>query len=315
MSRLQRLVHSLIQVLVDYNEAKTRSPKVMEQYLKMSHEELMGALDHMIIEATTNSSRGSLLKYFRFVINELKPLIDKIEPLEEKEEDLIKDNLVAIMANCMNLLDLSQSNSITVFFDDRTAELYGFRRSLYFGATAPCESGQVIEKVLLKPFGFSGKESPEKIRAVISLMIDEHKEGLLPVQQMAKQIKVLTSENELLRHKIDSAKEKDTNIIEAMENLTRDHAELRINFDKLSVKNRLLNEEMEELRVKYSNLQNNPPAVPDNSNPYRRAKASVMMASPAARYSGLAGLSFLESFHKEEGPATEKPTSMFPGQV
>lgn len=244
MSRLQNLVNSLVTVILNYTDPKRLKGQTEEGLLQKSHGDLIKDLTQLIEGATASYvTRRTLLDYFLYELNTLKPLADKSTPLDEVELKRIKIHLLALITNTQDLLKIDKTSSLPISYNeedrDKTVQISGFidGGTLY---SSTCRSGQVIqhwhediEKLSVFP-----TDSLKDAQLFLGHIIDEHHSAiLLPhLEKENHQLKVENtrlSESEALEKREKEAAQKKV-------------AELEEKLRALEEQNRRLQEESQK---------------------------------------------------------------------
>ncbi|CDZ78648.1 chromosome segregation protein SMC [Legionella massiliensis] len=204
MSRLQNLVNSMITVITGYNEIHTKNKYSLEAMLKQPHAELEQTLIAITKEATSSRDyyrRSSLFDYFLHVIKEVKPLVDKEEPLDSESYQRVQTLLTNLLDDVKLLLKTVQTDTITVHYDGKEAKILG---SLYGGwAGGFCQSGGVLNRWIKSPDVFPAEEfnsaafiagNMEKHQAIVGYPLyrkktDELTTKLEEAQKVEKQLR------------------------------------------------------------------------------------------------------------------------------
>ncbi|WP_019217364.1 hypothetical protein [Legionella tunisiensis] len=185
MSRLQNLVNSLVTVVLNYTDPKRLKGHTEESLLQKSHDDLIEDLAQLIGDSTVSYvTRRTLLDYFLYELNTLKPLADKSTPFGEAELKRIKTHLLALITNTKNLLKIDKTDSLSVSYNeeerDVSVEIFGFidGGTLY---SSTCRSGQVIqhwhediEKLSVFP-----TDSLKNPQLFLDHIVDEHHTAIL----------------------------------------------------------------------------------------------------------------------------------------
>lgn len=257
MSKLQEFMGKIVQIIVSYNETQT-TINHSEDFSSKSPGELHQFLQDIITEATTvYETRKSLLEYFLFIVDTIKPLTDKKQSLSQIEQQTIFDTLSSLMNTIKLLLKTSHSNSITVKYSNSIEKMPGFMRGALKGYSL-CNTGQVISRELAEslnqvPFGDYLKK-----------LIFEHQLPLLEIERMGKAISDGSTEKELMQEKIKTLTEQIEQQQQEVANLKMENQELSSKFELFKAdtelkekqprpeieENILLRQQLEELKTK-----------------------------------------------------------------
>ncbi|HHF7345860.1 TPA: hypothetical protein ACPSKB_002290 [Legionella feeleii] len=249
MSRLQNLVNSLVSVILNYTDPKRLKGHTEESLLQKSHEDLIKDLTQLIKDATASyETRRTLLDYFLYELNTLKPLADKSTPLGEAELKRIETHLLALITNTQDLLKIDKTSSLPVSYNeedrDATVKISGFIDGGNFYSST-CRSGQVIqrwhegiEKLSVFPTD-SLKDAP----LFLDHIIDEHHSAIL-LPHLAAENRGLKVENTRLSESEALAKREK----EALQKKADAFDELQEKFRILEEREKLSAEENKRLQ-------------------------------------------------------------------
>lgn len=244
MSRLQNLVNSLVTVILNYTDPKRLKGLTAELLLQKSHEELIKDLTQLIKEATAiYETRCSLLNYFLYELNTLKPLADnKPEPLSEIELNRIKTHLVDLISNTQKLLKIEKVNFLPVNYNEEdreaTAKISGFidGGTLY---SSTCRSGQVIQlwhgDISIFPI-----DSLKNVPSFLDHIVNEHHTALL--------LPHLVEEN----RKLKAVNTRLSESVEGLQSQASSVSELREKFHILEEREKQLAEENSRLQEEHA---------------------------------------------------------------
>lgn len=255
MSRLQNLINSLIEVIVDYYETQTQKDYSLEALLKMPNEELMSTLQTLINDATkVYKTRSNLLNYFFYEISTLKPVVDAPEPLNEIDCMAIHERLFKLITNIKTLLETSQSSTISVSYDNKSKDIYGFIRGA-MGYWTLCNSGQLIQDKFINVLNLPVDNSVKTLNGFIVTMIDEHQTALqLPL--LTKENKQLKEENTALREVSTQTQEQVSELQKKIQDLQEQKNILENQLQSLKNEQEKMSDELERLRIENSSLRN-----------------------------------------------------------
>lgn len=196
MSKLQKMLQKITQVIVSYYETQISHSYSLESYSNKSHEELQEFLQSLIDEATKKwPTRRSLLQYFLFVIDTIKPLADKKSPMTQDEEDLVLNTLVLLLTTCRHLLSASQSETVNAKYGETITPIPGFVRGFAKGYSF-CNTGQLINSVLFEPLKIT---KDTDIQEMIKELISRHQAPLLETDKLVKEIDLKNTTISLLQ--------------------------------------------------------------------------------------------------------------------
>ena len=185
MSRLQNLVNSLVSVVLNYTDPKGLKGQTEESLLQKSHGDLVKERTKLIEDATASyGTRRTLLDYFLYELNTLKPLVDKSTPLDEVELKRIKAHLRALITHTQGLLKIDKTSSLSVSYieedRDKTVQISGFidAGTLY---SSTCRSGQVIQRwhESIEKLSVFPDDNLKDAQLFLDHIIDEHHHAIL----------------------------------------------------------------------------------------------------------------------------------------
>lgn len=184
MSRLQTIVYSIAQVIVEYGELQKVKTEPLKTLLKKSHLDFIEALQTIINDATkVYEDRLSLLNYLLFEIKLLKPLVEQ-PTLGLEESELIKQELQSFILTIYKLIKTSKSEKISVNYDNEKVEIPGFIRGFTEGYY-PCASGQIIKEKFVKPLLLQDHEESTVKRFVENLVTAHQREITIPNENIS----------------------------------------------------------------------------------------------------------------------------------
>ncbi|KTC84150.1 hypothetical protein [Legionella brunensis] len=244
MSRLQNVILSLCEVIISYSESQSKTNKTYsrEELLKKSHLDFMESLQTIINEGTTiYVTRVSLLNYFHFEINRLKPLLEQNAPLSQEDTLIMQQHLQALILNVNKLLNTSQSSTVTINYRKKSEDIPGFIRGMAKGWTL-CNSGQIIQDGFIAPLGLL-EYSEKTVANFIDCLIKEH--------QLEVGMPLLSRENGELKKEISTLKENNESLTEANLKLENDKQRMSEEIESLKLDTSTLKEEKGKLEKQY----------------------------------------------------------------
>ncbi|MDX1836652.1 hypothetical protein DIZ81_00465 [Legionella taurinensis] len=221
MSRLQELINTVAQIIINYYE-ETQSQNIdvpLELLYAKPHDEFMSELDKIIQKATSNGyhDRQSLLQYARQVVNDLRPLVEKGTPLSTEEELLVKNTLKSFVADCGLLLKTDQGKKLSILYGNDTWEMKGCIRGV-MGRYNYAVSGTVLNELLfsspkskfqfpLFPSPIQDKTTLSEIESMITIFINQHQNPLKKHAELKKENERLKKQCEELESSSRKAEE------------------------------------------------------------------------------------------------------------
>ncbi|MDI9817709.1 MULTISPECIES: hypothetical protein [unclassified Legionella] len=273
MSDLQKVIHSLCEVIIGYNETQTGKVYSLEELLKQSDSDFLKSLEAILKDATKNwPIRTGLLNYILFEIKELKPLVEQTHLLTTEEEKKVKENLTDLLVNIKKLLETSKSENVEVKYAGKREEMPGLK---LWGL---CNSGQLLKKKLLEPLKLDSDKIVEHdiTNLVIALISDHLKEIKQPI--IEKQNEVLTETLETVLKANTSLTEENLILKKAVAQLTSEKEDLsnkfasseerckalQLQLDKLMEENKSLKEKQEQSLEKHLSPEKTAPGSGEN---------------------------------------------------
>lgn len=233
MSKLQEFVGKIVQIIVSYNETQTLKNQSTEVFTNKSPEELHKYLQKIITDATSvYETRRSLLEYFLFVVDTIKPLTDQNKPLSKSEQQIIFDTLSSFMNTIKLLLKTSHSNFIPVKYNKSIIQMPGFVRGMLKGYSL-CNTGQVISQEL--PESLSQTSFDESLKNLIS----EHQLPLLERERLDKAVSDGTTEKELMQEQFKNLADQNKLQLQEIEKLKTLNQELTNKLERVIADNEL----------------------------------------------------------------------------
>lgn len=240
MSRLQNLVNSLINVIVDYYSSQTYKKLSLDNLLKLSHTDLEKELKDIIdasIKGKGYDRRRPLLEYFLYEITSLKPLVDNPEPLGEIKAQYVHNNLVKLIEITRKLLGMQKNINISVKYNHKTVELMGSKS---------CQSGRSL-KLWLTDYNIFPKDDFDS-KSFITTIISEH-QALLAQPILIRMVKESEEEKAILQ-------EQNKDLHAKIERLEQEKALLQEENTVLKEKSSLLEDSRDNLKIQLE-LQKN----------------------------------------------------------
>ncbi|KTD24794.1 Uncharacterised protein [Legionella lansingensis] len=201
-SRLEKIVHSLCEVVLSYSSTQTLKPYSLKELLEKEHEKFIEALQSIINDGTKGyTTRLSLLNYFLFVINQVKPLLVQNKPMSNEECIIVQQHLENLILNVNKLLNTYQNQTIVVNYNDKKENIYGFVRGIsgMHKAYTLCNSGQLLQDNFITPLGLT-EYSKNTVNSFVAELIDEH--------QRALKLLLLNEENTTLKKQFSELEER-----------------------------------------------------------------------------------------------------------
>ncbi|QRN04282.1 hypothetical protein GH742_10555 [Legionella sp. MW5194] len=221
MSRLQELINTVAQIIINYYE-ETQSQNIdiqLELLYAKPHDEFMSELNKIIDKATSKGyhDRLSLLQYARQVVNDLRPLVEKGTPLSPEEELLVKNTLKSFVADCGLLLKTDQGKKLSILYGNDTWEMKGCIRGV-MGRYNYAVSGTVLNDLLfssskskfqfpLFPSPIQDKTTLGEIESMITIFINQHQNPLKKHAELKKENERLKKQCEELESSSKKAEE------------------------------------------------------------------------------------------------------------
>ncbi|CEK11195.1 alanine--tRNA ligase [Legionella hackeliae] len=317
MSRLQTIINSLAQVILDYGVSQRLKTESLKVLLKKPHLEFIEALQTVINDGTKDYvKRLSLLNYLLFEIKQLKPLVDRDIPLREEERLLVQQHLQALIVNIQLLLRTSQSTEVPITYNKKEERIPGFMRGIMEGYY-PCNSGHIIEKAFLKPLQLSDYE-PATVSSFVEELLKEHQQEIA-IPFLSKENALLTSRivdlqetnASLVKEKLslESQKQEGINSIEA---LTHENEQLRKTAKTLEGENKEILLTQEAILKEKAELEKEVGVLKKEIQALRLKPAQVRTYPHPLAYSffgGMNGLtSLMPSILDEESKKSTSPS-------
>lgn len=263
MSRLQELINTVAQIIINYYE-ETQSQNIdipLELLYAKPHDEFMSELDKIIQKATSKGyhDRLSLLQYARQVVNDIRPLVEKGTPLSPEEELLVKNTLKSFVADCGLLLKTDQGKKLSILYGNDTWEMKGCIRGV-MGRYNYAVSGTVLNDLLfsspkskfqfpLFPSPMQDKTTLSEIESMITIFINQHQN---PLKKHAE----LKKENERLKKQCEELmslnKQTEESAAARYDLLVKNHQSLE---KKLEQQEATSQQKEEELKLKIQTLE------------------------------------------------------------
>ncbi|OGV43457.1 MAG: hypothetical protein A3F46_00985 [Legionellales bacterium RIFCSPHIGHO2_12_FULL_42_9] len=223
MAALQKLINSLVEVIVGYYDIKSGGNTIdkfieklhpidklhpLANLLKMTPENLNATLAKTIEEtATIKETRVNFLNYLANIIKDVKPLVDQKEPLSDEELCFVKKTLIDLITHCQQLSPLSHSDLYHFEYNGQKIAAFGFETG--YIRVSPCTTGDLIRRLFPVPgFTLTSTQYPmSEIKEFVETMVTDHQDYLLSGQEnaeLATKINTLEKENRGLSWKTRS---------------------------------------------------------------------------------------------------------------
>lgn len=299
MSPLQKLVNSIVDVLANYYHTQPikhkNSDYTYEKMINLDYPKLLNTLDTLIAEATQgSSSRGPLLEYFKFVFQKLKPIVDNNAPLNQKEINLVKDILVALIADSNFLMDYPDNAVHNILYNEKTVGMYGLK-----GRLRSTTAGQAISACFLAPFNLQGMKDPVNIKKEMDKLIEKHQ---VPLQFKQLQADIANLENHTkelqeiqaeLTNSVESLNKRNDDLTEKYELSLTEKEQLTLEKQQLLEENKKLVIEKQQLLEENEKLQH------ENSERCHTTKNASSRISLPKEYVASGKSGNWSSFYKE----------------
>lgn len=257
MSRLQKLVNSLISLITTYSAIQTSEKYPLEPLLKKSQSKLIEALDEIINKATTKKGydkRRPLLDYIFYEIKLLKPLVDKDEPLTKEEYKNVRNHLVVLINTTRKILQALPTEIVSVNYNNEKIDLVGTVYYSLWPKKSYCRSGDIICQWYADPRVFPQYEFDAK--DFISELVEEHQNALL-VPSLEIKNKKLEEQNLGLQDDSKELRENAELLKEATFKLEGEKSDLEIKLKELRAEHEKTTDELERLLDEVGSLKNN----------------------------------------------------------
>ncbi|WED43832.1 hypothetical protein [Legionella cardiaca] len=223
MSRLQRVVDSLCQIILAYGETQGVKKFSLDEVLKKPHQELKECLQSTINSSTQGwSARGNLLDYLLFEIDVLRPLTARNAPLNSDELLIVESHLTKLIITLHTLLKTSQSVVYSIKYNGKQEDLKGLVRGMS-KAWSYTNAGQVIRENFIEPLFKEFKE--ETAADFIAHLIKKHqmelenvslKKEIIQITEVNKQLESTVKQLEEGNHALEAEKSKFSTEVEKL---------------------------------------------------------------------------------------------------
>lgn len=174
MSRLEAVVRSLCEVVINYCEIQSGKKYPIEQSLNLPHSEFIVKLQTILKEAPNTNIRNPLFKYLEFEIRNLKPIIDQ-SSWSEEESLKVHQHLYYLINNIIHLLNDHQKINTTVELANTEFKIPGLLTGGPLKAQKLSKSGQLLLEKVLTPLGLSETSSNEIVGTCMKELMQEHR--------------------------------------------------------------------------------------------------------------------------------------------
>ncbi|MDP1604175.1 MAG: hypothetical protein Q8M03_13025 [Legionella sp.] len=315
MTKLQELVNNLGEVIIDYYVQQTK--------LKIDNpSDSRDFFEGLIAKATKSyPTRERFLNYLLYVIDTLKPLVDKDTPLSKEEVSSTTHLIKELVNNAQLLLTGYKGEFIEIIYAQNKVVMEGFRLRTFQSFWSPiCFTGQIITEKLMKAFDF--EKGAYYLDDTVKNIIDDHQKSFLPGQEnhdlqqklvlektksaalqeelLLEQTKSATVQEELLLEQTKSAAVQEELRFRQLENET-----LKNTIQSLEKKNLSLSNKITEQAEQMGRL------MEENSALAKSAKANSDTVRAPAGMGSLYGSIFPTARHL----AARASTILYPGAV
>lgn len=232
-SRLEQLVNSLSDIILEYCDMPTEAPSFVllsdkasstEENLTEQIHQFNKNTDLMELIANMENNphkqhRQSLMEYLFYGIKLLQPIVNNQFPLNERDATNLQKPLVALIDNLRILLNTSKTMSISVATNnDARLDIYGYN---------DCNAGRIIRENLFTPLKIPVTAANEDIQQFIKDLFNEHQCSRLYLDNERLQHNNLASiqENIKLFTENEALKESNEHLKAELKSLTRTYKE------------------------------------------------------------------------------------------
>jgi hypothetical protein len=220
MSRLKKLVNTLGDVIIQYYQIQT-TPEVIDKPHHHSHD----FYQEIITKATkVYDGRRGFMTYLLYVMDTIAPYIDKRRPLSNEEQKLITDIITALVIDTKQLLNSHKSSKNTISYANQTETMGGFLLGVLRGYQH-CQTGQIITKELIEPFGFATENS--YIEYTVKELINEHQEKYKEIADVENKLRLEEAKSAALEEVLTSAQSENAALRKEIESLRQSNLFLK----------------------------------------------------------------------------------------
>ncbi|WP_419420410.1 hypothetical protein ACNVED_03675 [Legionella sp. D16C41] len=252
MSRLQEFITKLGRVIIHYAETQTSQTYNTEEILKKPHSLLVDELSKLVQQAVTYETRRSCLNYFIYVINELKPLTEKEEPLSESETLVIKETLKNFLLTLFELLDIRKDTKVQLKYNNVDTEAARFiSRWNFHREKALSIMGETVTNYLVN--NISAKTS-EEVTLYIETIVNEH-QNILLVPILTNKLEQLKIEKDLIAQELKKTLEDNKNLNELLVTETKSNSAKDEQITQLEKKSQIQQETIQAAENQINDLK------------------------------------------------------------
>ncbi len=174
MKNYHELLRALMTVILQYHHAKLglpkdNEPKSTDILFTMPHAETISALTTRISESQkVDKTRGPLLMYILYAIDQLKYLDDNINFIDAAAVNLITQQLIQLIINLNRLIQMSHSEELTVTYNAKEVKIYGLIANL----RRYSQCGSILHETLLSQLGIETHTTDKMIEHLIVHLIE-----------------------------------------------------------------------------------------------------------------------------------------------
>lgn len=231
MEKLTDLLHSLTEVIIRYHDAHVSEPLVRasaatianayrekSEELISSPETLEETFSALITKCTTAyPERRHLLQYLAHQIGFLNSFISKATSSSVEELNRYKAQLSTMLIDFKQLLDTKKSNVHRVSYSTvesgatpKEIGLNGLVKDGYFEVGHFCDSGTLLDEIVMQRLQLTTKSTDESIKDTIDVLCNHHQKPLVDAEKsvLEKRELALNKEKAVLTVKLEQAEPK-----------------------------------------------------------------------------------------------------------
>lgn len=219
MEKLADLLYSLTEVIIRYHDTHVGEPLVRasaatiakayrekSEELTSSPETLAETFSTLITNCTTAyPERRHLLQYLAHQIGFLNSFISKQTSSSTEELNLYKAQLSTMLIDFRQLLDTKKSNIHRVSYSTvesgttpKEIGLNGLVKDGYFEVGHFCDSGTLLDEVVMQRLHLTTKSTDKSIRDSIDVLCNHHQKPLVDEEKATLTVKLREVEPKLL---------------------------------------------------------------------------------------------------------------------
>lgn len=280
MTDLQAVFKTFINIIVSYiAEQQNNKELSVENLLSKPHQELIEEIKQLIatLEVTRHQTRMPLFTYLLFVVDEIKPLVDRTTQLTAEEYSKTQNTLVLLIRNLQLLMRTSHYKEEKIKYNNEEFSMHGFIRGA-LKMYSYCFSSQLLLDNFLTPWGIDINTDDVNIEKIVKTVLNNHQNK--KAQEPEPLIDSRIGKYESLKEENARLSSKNAQLEVKMSILEEHDSELAEENARLLAENRHLQEENLALKERApASAKTTAPPSAATSHPLNTRASSTFIAS------------------------------------